>query len=90
MAVRTCAALAEAGVARVSVGGALAWVAWGAVAEAASELLASGTQGYADLAARRRQGRQSRLGMTAVVDSSACSHPPLARRCLRTLGWSTV
>ena len=46
--------LAEAGVARVSVGGALAWVAWGAVAEAASELLPSGTTGYADLARRRR------------------------------------
>ena len=44
------AALAEAGVARVSVGGALAWVAWGAVARAAGELLTSGTAGYADLA----------------------------------------
>jgi 2-methylisocitrate lyase-like PEP mutase family enzyme len=42
--------LAEAGVARVSVGGTLAWVAWGAVAEAARELLTEGTQGYGDLA----------------------------------------
>ena len=42
--------LAAAGVARVSVGGTLAWVAWGAVARAARELLDAGTQGYADLA----------------------------------------
>ena len=44
------AALAGAGVARISIGGALAWVAWGAVAQAAGDLLASGTAGYADLA----------------------------------------
>ena len=37
--------LAAAGVARVSVGGTLAWVAWGAVADAARELLADGTHG---------------------------------------------
>lgn len=42
--------LAEAGVARVSVGGALAWVSWGAVAQAAQELLSSGTQGHPELA----------------------------------------
>jgi 2-methylisocitrate lyase-like PEP mutase family enzyme len=42
--------LAAAGVARLSVGGTLAWVAWGAVAEAARELLADGTQGYGPLA----------------------------------------
>jgi 2-methylisocitrate lyase-like PEP mutase family enzyme len=42
--------LAAAGVARLSVGGMLAWVAWGAVAEAARELLADGTQGYGALA----------------------------------------
>jgi len=42
--------LAAAGVARLSVGGMLAWVAWGAVAEAAGELLADGTQGYGKLA----------------------------------------
>ena len=40
------AELAEAGASRISVGGALAWVAWGAVADAARELLASGTHGY--------------------------------------------
>ena len=55
------AALAEAGVARVSVGGALAWVSWGAVAAAAGELLASGTQGYTDLA--RAGGRAARAAL---------------------------
>ncbi len=44
-------ALSAAGVARVSVGGALAWVGWGAVAAAATELLASGTNSWAALAA---------------------------------------
>ena len=38
--------LAEAGVARVSVGGALCWVGWAAVADAARELLSVGTHGY--------------------------------------------
>ncbi len=42
--------LAAVGVARVSVGGTLAWVSWGAVTQAAQELLSSGTQGYGDLA----------------------------------------
>ncbi len=36
------AALAEAGVARISVGGSLAWVGWAAVADAARQLLESG------------------------------------------------
>jgi len=40
------AELAEAGVARVSVGGALCWVGWAAVADAARELLTVGTHGY--------------------------------------------
>jgi 2-methylisocitrate lyase-like PEP mutase family enzyme len=53
--------LADAGVARVSVGGTLAWVAWGAVAEAARELLADGTQGYADLA--RAGGKAARVAL---------------------------
>jgi 2-methylisocitrate lyase-like PEP mutase family enzyme len=44
------AELAAAGVARISLGGTLAWVSWGAVARAARELLDSGTQGYADVA----------------------------------------
>jgi 2-methylisocitrate lyase-like PEP mutase family enzyme len=42
----TVAELAAAGVARVSVGGALAWVSWAAVGDAARELLESGTHGY--------------------------------------------
>ena len=86
-------ALAEAGVARVSVGGTLAWVAWGAVAAAASELLASGTQGYADLA--RAGGKAARAARPGAEPRSRTVHGqwpavlPLARR-RRTLGWSTV
>jgi len=56
-------ALAEAGVARVSVGGALAWVAWGAVAEAGRELLASGTTGHTDLA--RAGGKAAKTALAA-------------------------
>lgn len=40
------AELAAAGVARISVGGALAWVAYGALERAARELLADGTTGW--------------------------------------------
>jgi 2-methylisocitrate lyase-like PEP mutase family enzyme len=40
-------ALAEAGVARVSVGSMFAWAAYGALAEAANELIESGTTHYA-------------------------------------------
>lgn len=47
----TVSELADAGVARVSVGGALAWVSWGAVARAAHELLTAGTHTYDALAA---------------------------------------
>ena len=53
--------LAEAGVARVSVGGTLAWVSWGAVAQAAQELLSAGTQGYADLAKAGGRAAQQAL-----------------------------
>ena len=42
------AGLAELGVARVSVGGSLAFAGWGAVATAARELLDDGTYGYWD------------------------------------------
>jgi 2-methylisocitrate lyase-like PEP mutase family enzyme len=42
------AELAEVGVARISVGGAFAWVALGAAAEAARELREQGTYGYLD------------------------------------------
>ena len=38
--------LAAAGVTRISVGGAFAYAAWGAVAEAARELLGPGTYGF--------------------------------------------
>lgn len=45
------AELAEAGVARVSVGSAFAAVAWGALGRAASELRDAGTYGFRDVAA---------------------------------------
>ena len=44
--------LATVGVARVSVGGAFAYAAWGAVADAARELRGPGTYGFWDGAAR--------------------------------------
>jgi 2-methylisocitrate lyase-like PEP mutase family enzyme len=54
----TVAELAGAGVARISVGGALCWVGWAAVAEAARELLTNGTHSYdADAAAGGRAAR---------------------------------
>ena len=49
------AALAELGVARVSVGGAFAWVAVDALAAAGRELLESGTYGYSAHSAAGRQ-----------------------------------
>ena len=49
------AALAELGVARISVGGAFAWVAVDALAAAGRELLESGTYGYSAHAAAGRQ-----------------------------------
>jgi 2-methylisocitrate lyase-like PEP mutase family enzyme len=49
------AALAELGVARISVGGAFAWVAVDALAAAARELLESGTYGYLSHSAAGRQ-----------------------------------
>jgi 2-methylisocitrate lyase-like PEP mutase family enzyme len=50
----TIAQLAELGVARVSIGGAFAWVALGAVVDAARELLDSGTYGFFALAGSGR------------------------------------
>jgi 2-methylisocitrate lyase-like PEP mutase family enzyme len=50
------ATLAELGVARISVGGAFAWVAVDALAAAGRELLEAGTYGYA---ARSAAGRQA-------------------------------
>jgi 2-methylisocitrate lyase-like PEP mutase family enzyme len=56
----TVAELAEIGVARISVGGAFAWVALGAAAEAANELRERGTYGYLD-----RVGAGLRVGRAA-------------------------
>jgi 2-methylisocitrate lyase-like PEP mutase family enzyme len=50
----TIAQMAELGVGRVSIGGAFAWVALGAVVDAARELLDSGTCGFFALAASGR------------------------------------
>jgi 2-methylisocitrate lyase-like PEP mutase family enzyme len=50
----TVAELAEAGVARISVGGAFAYAAYGALLEAATELRDEGTYGYWDRAAVAR------------------------------------
>ena len=61
------AELAEAGVARVSVGGAFAFTAAGALAAAGRELREQGTYSYADL---------SRAGRTAM---SACAKSPRPR-----------
>lgn len=53
------AALAEAGVARVSIGSSFAWVAAGAVVDAAREFMDSGTYGFLELAAKgSKVGRQ--------------------------------
>jgi 2-methylisocitrate lyase-like PEP mutase family enzyme len=43
--------LAELGVARISVGGAFAFAAYGAAVRAARELLQEGTYGYSELVA---------------------------------------
>jgi 2-methylisocitrate lyase-like PEP mutase family enzyme len=47
--------LAEVGVARISLGGALAWVALAAVVDAAHELLEHGTYGFLDRVAAGRE-----------------------------------
>jgi 2-methylisocitrate lyase-like PEP mutase family enzyme len=46
----TVSELAEAGVSRISVGGSLAYAAYGAAAAAGRELLESGTYGYSETA----------------------------------------
>lgn len=51
----TVAELAELGVARISVGGSIAFAAYGAAADAAREFLEHGTAGYAE---RARAGRE--------------------------------
>jgi 2-methylisocitrate lyase-like PEP mutase family enzyme len=55
--------LAAVGVARVSVGGAFAFAALGAVVEAARELRERGTYGYAELAAAGRRAAQAAFGV---------------------------
>jgi len=56
------ARLRELGVARVSVGGAFAWVAYGAVAAAAHELLDEGTYGYFTVAGVGRSAARAAFG----------------------------
>lgn len=51
----SAAALAQAGVARISVGGAFSQVALAALTRAGRELLGAGTYGFIDLAAEGRQ-----------------------------------
>jgi 2-methylisocitrate lyase-like PEP mutase family enzyme len=55
------AELAAAGVARISVGGSFAWIAYGAMARAADELFGSGTYGYLAEMAEARQVVRSAL-----------------------------
>jgi 2-methylisocitrate lyase-like PEP mutase family enzyme len=56
------AEMAGAGAARLSVGATLTWVAWGAVADAATELRDAGTQGYGATAKRGRIAARDALG----------------------------
>lgn len=58
----TVAQLAEVGVSRVSVGGAFAFTALGAVVEAARELLDEGTYGYSTRARSGRRAASSAFG----------------------------
>ena len=54
--------LAEAGVARISVGGGFAYAALGGLVKAAQELMTSGTYGYWEGAAAGRAAVRSALG----------------------------
>jgi 2-methylisocitrate lyase-like PEP mutase family enzyme len=54
--------LAEAGVSRISVGGAFAFAAYGAAAEAGRELMESGTYGYWDAAATGAKATREAFG----------------------------
>ncbi|MGH9011045.1 MAG: isocitrate lyase/PEP mutase family protein [Acidimicrobiia bacterium] len=58
----TVAELAEAGVRRISVGGAFAYAAYGALIEAARELLDEGTYGFWDLAKLGRDAVRQYFG----------------------------
>lgn len=64
------AELAEVGVRRVSVGGAFAFVAFGAVVDAARELLAEGTYGYSALAQRGKGAIGPAFAVAAPADPS--------------------
>ena len=55
----TVGQLAEVGAARISVGGALAWVALAAVVDAARELLGHGTYGFLDRASTGREAARA-------------------------------
>jgi 2-methylisocitrate lyase-like PEP mutase family enzyme len=56
------AELAAVGVSRISVGGAFAWIAYGAAARAGAELLRSGTYGYLAEVPEGRQVARSAFG----------------------------
>jgi 2-methylisocitrate lyase-like PEP mutase family enzyme len=56
------AALAEVGVARISIGGGFAWVALGALARAAEELRDAGTYGFTALGAHGRSVARAAFG----------------------------
>lgn len=58
----TVSELAEVGVARISVGGLLSQVAYGAVAQAARELLDHGTHGFTTLAAEGGEAIETAFG----------------------------
>ena len=58
----TVAELADAGVSRVSVGGAFAWTGLGAVVEAARELLDEGTYGYFERSAVGAKAARAAFG----------------------------
>jgi 2-methylisocitrate lyase-like PEP mutase family enzyme len=58
----TVAELAEAGVSRVSVGGAFAWAALSALVEAATELRDQGTYGYLARVGQGRAAAQAAFG----------------------------
>ena len=67
----TVAELAEAGVARISVGGALAGWRWAAVADAARELLTAGTHSYDAGRRGRRAAAAARGGCAETCRRSA-------------------
>jgi 2-methylisocitrate lyase-like PEP mutase family enzyme len=71
------AALAAAGVGRVSVGSAFAWTALGALVEAGRELLDSGTYGFWERAA---QGSQVGRSAFTALNLDQLDQPTSPRR----------